>query len=70
MGGGNNPEADGQFPNAPIFNFNDGDLKFDTNDVANPNDNYGSSSGFSSKSLFRANASITRRFAYPRLLWT
>jgi len=53
MGGNNNPEADGQFLNAPIFNFNDGKLKLDTNKVSNPNDNYGSVSGFSvSKSLF------------------
>ena len=49
MGRSNNLEADGRFSNAPIFNFNDGMLKFDTNDVANANDNYGSASGFSPK---------------------
>jgi len=39
-------EADGVFDNAPIFNFNDGKVKFDTNKVDNANDNYGSASGF------------------------
>ena len=31
----------GQFGHAPYFNFND-KAKFDTNDVSNANDNYGS----------------------------
>lgn len=54
-----NPEADGRFLNAPIFNFNDGKLKFDTNDVDNANDNYGSASGFSPKSsLYTKGASM------------
>jgi hypothetical protein len=48
------PDGDGQFVNAPYFNFNDGDLKFNTNWVDNPNDNYGSASGFLSKSLLIA----------------
>ena len=39
------PDADGKFWNAPIFNFNDDKLKFNFNDVDNPNENYGSSSG-------------------------
>jgi hypothetical protein len=43
-------DGDGQFGHAPYFNFND-KAKFDTNDVSNANDNYGSSSGFVSKSL-------------------
>ncbi len=51
MGKGKIPDADGQFENAPYFNFNDGKLKFDTNWVSNANDNYGSASGFSPKSL-------------------
>lgn len=51
MDEGNNPDADGDFSNAPIFNFNDGKVKFDTNFVDNPNDNFGSVSGFLSKSL-------------------
>ena len=38
------PEADGQFVNAPYFNFNDDKLKFDTNDVDDANSNYGSAS--------------------------
>jgi len=51
MGGGNSPNADGQFVKAPIFNFNDDKLKFNTNDVDNANENYGSVSGFLPKSL-------------------
>ncbi len=35
-----------EFLSAPYFNFNDDKLKFDTNDVDNPNDNYGAASGF------------------------
>ncbi len=45
------PEADGDFSNAPNFKFNDDKVKFDTNWVSNTNDNYGSASGFVSKSL-------------------
>src|SRR3989344_2242686 len=52
MGGrGQYPDADGKFVNAPIFNFNDGKLKFNTNWVNKPNDNYGSVSAFFPKSL-------------------
>ena len=54
------PDADDRFDNAPYFNFNDGKVKFDTNDVSNPNDNYGSASGFLSKSLLIKN---TRQMA-------
>lgn len=36
------PKAAGQFSNAPYFNWNDGKLKFDTNEVSNFNPNYGS----------------------------
>ena len=36
---------------APNFKFNDDKVKFDTNWVSNANDNYGSASGFVSKSL-------------------
>lgn len=50
-GRGQHPDADGQFVNAPYFNFNDGKVKFDTNDFDNANDNYGSASGFLPKSL-------------------
>lgn len=39
-------EADGVFDNAPIFNFNDDKVKFNTNKVDNANENYGSASGF------------------------
>ena len=49
------PDADGRFGNAPYFNFNDGKVKFNTDDVSNPNDNYGSASGFLSKSLLIKN---------------
>lgn len=51
MGEGNTPDADGKFVKAPIFNFNDDKVKFDTNDFDNANDNYGSASGFLPKSL-------------------
>jgi len=40
-------EADGQFLGAPFFDFNDGELGFDTVHVAYSNDNFGSVSGFS-----------------------
>ena len=40
------PNADGDFSKSPIFNFNDDKLKFNTNDVSNANDNYGSVSAF------------------------
>ena len=42
--------ADGSFDNAPIFNFNDGKVHFNTNRVSNYNSNYGSSSAFLPKS--------------------
>lgn len=42
----NNSEADGNFDNAPYFNFNDGKVKFDTNWFDNANTNYGSASAF------------------------
>lgn len=35
---GNDREADGLFSNAPIFNFNDGKIKFSANPVDNAND--------------------------------
>lgn len=44
------PDADGSFDNAPIFNFNDGKVKFDNGNVDNANDNYGSVSGLVPKS--------------------
>ena len=47
------PDADGQFDNAPYFNFNEGKLKFDTNWISNVNDNYGTASGFLPKSLLK-----------------
>ncbi len=51
MGWGNYPDTDGSFDNTPYFNFNDGKVKFDTNWVDNPNENYGSVSLFLPKSL-------------------
>jgi len=51
MSEGNYPDADGDFSNAPYFNFNDGEVKFDTNWFDNANSNYGSASGFLPKSL-------------------
>lgn len=46
------PNADGDFSKSPIFNFNDDKLKFNTNDVSNANENYGSVSGFLPKYLY------------------
>jgi hypothetical protein len=45
-GQGQNPDSDVRFDRAPYFNFNDNKLKFDTKDVSNANENYGSGSGF------------------------
>ena len=59
MSEGNDPDADGVFSNAPIFNFNDGKVKFNANWVDNANENYGSASGFVSKYLPTEGASIT-----------
>ena len=50
-GKGKYPESDVRFDNAPYFNFNDGNVKFDTNRVDNANDNYGSVSGVRPKYL-------------------
>lgn len=54
IGKDNYPDADGQFENAPIFNFNDGKLEFNTNWFNNANDNYGSASGAVPNSLLKA----------------
>jgi len=53
-------DGDAQFDNAPYFNFNDDKVKFDTNDVDNANDNYGSASASVSKSLLKRNAPSSR----------
>jgi len=44
-------DGDEVFDHAPYLNFNDDKVKFDTNDVSNPNENYGSASGRLPKSL-------------------
>lgn len=41
------PGADGRFSFAPDFGFDDGEVEFDTYDVSDANDYYGSASGFS-----------------------
>jgi hypothetical protein len=46
------PDANGSFSKSPYFNFDNDKLKFDTNDVSNANDNFGSVSAFVPKSLF------------------
>lgn len=51
MGGSKFPDADGQFVNAPIFNWNDGQLHFNTNWTNDANEQYGSVSGFLPKFL-------------------
>jgi hypothetical protein len=45
------PESDVRFDNAPYFNFNDSDVKFDTNWVSRTHGRYGSASGFLPKYL-------------------
>ncbi len=52
MDGDNIPDADGDFSNAPIFNFDDDGVKFDTKWFDDANENYGSASAFLSKSLY------------------
>jgi hypothetical protein len=49
-----NPDGDGKFVNAPIFNWNDDKLHFNTNWTNNANKQYGSASGFVPKSLLTA----------------
>ena len=44
-------DADEKFSKTPYFNFNDGKVKFDTNDVDNANENSGSASGLLPKFL-------------------
>ena len=46
MDDGNYPDADDRFDHVPIFDFNDGEVKFGTNWYDNANDNYGSASAF------------------------
>ena len=59
----NYPDADDRFDHAPIFNFNDGKVKFDTNWYDNANDNYGSVSVFVPKFLPKQK-STSRCFLY------
>lgn len=58
------PDADGCFDRAPYFNFNDSQLKFDTNTIDNVDDNYGSASGFLPKSLLLSKATLLLRVAF------
>ncbi|MFA5000766.1 MAG: hypothetical protein WC531_00855 [Candidatus Paceibacterota bacterium] len=46
MGKNKSPDGDGDFSKAPYFKFNGDKVKFDTNDVDDTNDNYGSASVF------------------------
>ncbi len=46
MSGGNYPDADGDFSNAPYFNFNEGRVKFDAYRFDKADPHYGSASGF------------------------
>lgn len=43
------PVAGGQFGSAPCFGFSDGGVGFSANGVSDPNDSYGSASGFLSQ---------------------
>jgi len=64
--------ADGDFSNAPIFNFNDNEVKFNANWFNNANENYGSVSGFLPKLLLiqTASARLTAGVSVTALLWT
>lgn len=72
MGESKIPDADGQFVNAPIFNWNDGKLHFNNNWTNNANKQYGSASGFLPKSLLKmksihwgAFSLVSARGTYP-----
>ncbi len=67
MDEGNTPDADGQFENVPYLNFNDGKFQLDNNWFDNANDNYGSASGFSPKSLLKKRQRASLRMPF-RLL--
>jgi len=73
MNGSNKaPKADGDFSNAPYWNFNDGKLKFNSNWIDNANPNYGSASAAlpvclcprkePARVLFRENVSSRQAF--------
>jgi hypothetical protein len=62
-GRGQNPDGDGKFVNAPIFNWNDGKLHFNTNWTNNANKQYGSASGFAPKFSFAKKTSKRMSFA-------
>jgi hypothetical protein len=57
MGRGKIPDHRGEFSKAPYLNFNDGKVRFNTDHVSNPNQNYGSSSAFCPKFLFNEDCS-------------
>ena len=40
------PDGDGQFVNASYLNVNDDRFYYNSNDVDNPNENYGTASAF------------------------
>ena len=48
-----NPDGDSVFSKSLNVNFNDDKVKFDNRNLDNPNDNYGSVSGFLPKSPLR-----------------
>ena len=60
--------ADGSFENAPNLNFNDEQVKFDTNDMSDTNDNYGSSSAFLPKSLLAKRRFTKRKASFYSLV--
>ena len=64
------PNADGDFSKSPYFNFNDDKLKFNTNDVSNANDNYGSVSGFVPKYQLSTKGILKDTFCFVTLVIT
>jgi len=60
-------EGDDVFKQAPNWNFNDDKVKFDTNDVSDTNDNYGSSSAFLTKSLLKKDVLLKNKASFYSL---
>src|SRR3989338_8840170 len=64
-------DADGQFSNAPYFNWNDGELRCNANRRDNANANYGSASGFLPKSSLKIRTpELNRVFLFFLILFS
>lgn len=63
-----NPDGDSVFSKSLYLNFNDDKVKFDNRNLDNPNDNYGSVSGFFPK-LFHSYECPHYMRAFSIVLW-